>query len=163
VAAIWRFLGILGVALGVAASTAMLPAGVAHAEAALGYWSCVDGSWKAIGWPNHPRPIKACGDTTVGPPTDTKERCEAQGGIWGPIGLYPEPLCVMRTIDAGRYCRDEGECASSCLADLSGPQQDLMWAGKRVVTGGYCARVAPLVGCLAMVREGVVDGILCID
>lgn len=145
------------------AASSSVPASLSQAAPALGYWACTNGAWHAVGWPNHPKPIRSCGEMITGPATDTKETCEAAGGTWGPIGLFPEPLCVLPTMDGGRYCRDEGECSGSCLADPTKEQNETLWSGKAVVTGGYCSKVSPLVGCLAMVREGTVDGILCID
>jgi hypothetical protein len=129
-----------------------------------GYWSCNGTEWVAVGAPEHPLPLIQCGGTVVvGEPADTQERCEAQGGIWGPIGLYPEPVCTLLTIDAGRYCADMGECAASCDAILTDEQYQAMMDGEIVLTGGQCSPAVPLIGCHAMVHAGEVDGMLCID
>lgn len=129
-----------------------------------GYWSCNGTTWVAVGAPEHPKPLVQCGGTVIGGGgAVTKETCEAGGGIWGPIGLFPEPTCIERTIDAGRICADMGECAVSCDAQLTEEQYQQMLDGDVVVTTGICWSTSPLVGCHAMVHAGKVDGVLCIE
>ena len=129
-----------------------------------GFWQCDGVQWLAVGAPEHPKPLVQCGSSvTGGGGAVTKEMCEAGGGIWGPIGLFPEPTCIERTIDAGRICADMGECASSCDAQLTEEQYQQMLDGEVVVTTGICWSTTPLVGCHAMVHAGKVDGVLCID
>jgi hypothetical protein len=149
--------------LGAAAGMLAMLGAHAGARDSLSYWSCTGDRWTAVGWPNYPAPIARCGGTGDGTPADTEERCEAAGGIWGPIGLFPEPVCVQKTIDAGRYCRDAGECASTCDAELTKEQHDIVFSGRPVRTGGACWGVTPLIGCHAMVEKGWVQGVLCID
>ena len=129
----------------------------------LGYWSCNGTEWVAVGGPEHPKPLIACGGTYSGAGTGTKELCEAAGGFWGPIGLFPEPICSQPTLDAGRYCADNAECAASCDADLTKEQYDAMLKGEPVVTGGFCSQITPVIGCHAMVEQGRMTGVLCID
>jgi len=136
---------------------------VPQAAEPLGHWQCDGTQWIAVGAPEHPKPLIACGGTAIGEPTDTKERCEAAGGIWGPIGLFPEPVCSERTLDAGRICADMGECASSCDAQLTEEEYQQMLDGETVLTYGICWGATPLIGCHAMVHAGKVDGVLCID
>ena len=93
----------------------------------------------------------------------TEELCDKAGGIWGPIGLFPEPICTQRTLDAGRYCADMGECAASCDAHLTREEYQRMLDGELVLTAGICSGATPLIGCHAMVYAGKVDGVLCID
>jgi hypothetical protein len=140
------------------------PAAGAAAETP-GFWSCQAGAWEAVGAPEHAAPEWDCGATGDGSgAADTEEKCLAQGGYWGPIGLFPEPLCVLPTADGGRACQDSGECtAGACLADFKAGEYDRAWAGESFAVAGQCATHAPLVGCLAMVDRGVVNGILCID
>jgi hypothetical protein len=128
-----------------------------------GYWSCNGTQWVAVGAPEHPQPLIACGGTGTGQAAVTPELCEKAGGIWGPIGLFPEPICTQRTIDAGRYCADMGECAASCDAQLTEEEYQQMLDGELVLTGGVCSGATPLIGCHAMVHAGKVDGMLCID
>ena len=128
-----------------------------------GYWSCDGERWVAVGSPAHPEPIIACGGTVTGGGAVTEELCEAAGGTWGPIGLFPEPICSQRTLDAGRQCADMGECAASCDADLTREQYDALMSGETVLTGGFCSSATPLIGCHPMVEAGRVNGILCLD
>ena len=129
-----------------------------------GYWQCDGTEWVAVGSPEHPTPLVQCGGTVTGDGgAVTRELCEKAGGIWGPIGLFPEAVCVQRTLDAGRYCADVGECAASCDAVLTEEQYQAMMDGEPVLTGGQCSPAVPLIGCHAMVHAGKVDGMLCID
>lgn len=136
----------------------------AHAAEPPGYWQCDGTTWVAVGAPEHPEPLVVCGGTGTGEGgAVTEELCEKAGGIWGPIGLFPEPICTQRTLDAGRYCADMGECAASCDAQLSEDEYQQMLDGEVVLTGGTCSGATPLIGCHAMVFAGKVDGMLCID
>jgi hypothetical protein len=128
-----------------------------------GHWRCEDTAWIAVGAPEHPQPLIACGGTDTGQAAVTPELCEKAGGIWGPIGLFPEPICTERTIDAGRYCADMGECAASCDAHLTKEEYQQMLDGELVLAAGFCSGATPLIGCHAMVYAGKVDGMLCID
>lgn len=159
------FPGLRLLALAFCAATLLaLASGTARAEEVPGYWNCNGTEWVAVGAPEHPKPLVQCGGTvSVGGGAVTQELCEQEGGIWGPIGLFPEPVCTQRTLDAGRYCADTGECAASCDAALTEEQYQAMLDGEPVLTGGQCSPATPLIGCHAMVHAGKVDGILCID
>ena len=93
----------------------------------------------------------------------TQELCEAAGGIWGPIGLFPEPVCTTLTADAGRVCADMGECAASCDANLTSEQYQQMLDGEELFTTGFCSGAVPLIGCHATIVRGKLEGVLCID
>lgn len=97
------------------------------------------------------------------PLPQTAEQCSVAGGQWAPIGIFPAPLCRMPAPDSGRLCGDEGECVSTCLADLDEAQRDQVLRGRAVAIFGHCASHYPIVGCQAVVRRGVVDSILCRD
>ena len=157
---IWNALAALVVLLAAMGVTVPSSAG----EPPPGYWSCNGTAWVAVGAPEHPLPLVSCGApvVTVGEGY-TQESCEEAGGIWAPVGLFPEPVCSQRTIDEGRYCADNGECAASCDAVLTDEQYQAMMDGQPVLTGGLCSHTTPLIGCHAMVLAGKVDGILCID
>jgi len=96
-------------------------------------------------------------------PTDN-ESCIAQGGIWGPIGLSPEPGCMLPTTDAGKVCRDSSECQAACVAELN--QEDynnLVRYQIPIRTTGKCIAWRGSAGCKSYVENGVVNGILCVD
>lgn len=92
-----------------------------------------------------------------------KESCEALGGKWGRIGAYPEEECNLPTSDAGKECSGYDECEGSCLADLSEDEQSKVAQGIVVYTKGKCSAWKITVGCLTLVEEGKVSGIICID
>lgn len=135
----------------------LLPSGAT----ALGYWLCESGAWRAIGEPGYESPTRICGEKPV-PPTN-EAQCLERGGSWKPAGIFPAPICRMPTADAGHVCGDDNECESFCLADLTDKQRDLIRQGNRLRTLGRCAPVSPVFGCLAIVRQAEVRGLLCLD
>jgi hypothetical protein len=56
---------------------------------------------------NHPPP----------PRPESKEACNACGGLWGTQGIAEVESCICRTSDGGRECRDGAECDGVCLVD----------------------------------------------
>jgi hypothetical protein len=139
--------------------------GSASAGNAAGYWSCSGDKWIAVGDPQHAMPTKSCGSQLEIP--STQLACEQGGGRWGPAGIFPRPICKMPTHDAGRTCADDGECEGSCLAELTPAQRDLakQWVTSRQKQPllGKCTPSVPIFGCMAVVREGFVTGIMCRD
>ena len=53
-----------------------------------GYWECEGGDWRAVGHPLHSRPLRQC-DVPTQPLPQTRATCLAEGGTWGPIGIFP--------------------------------------------------------------------------
>jgi hypothetical protein len=133
-----------------------------HAD---GYWTCSGDKWVAVGDPEYAMPIKSCGSDLAIP--GTQLACEQAGGRWGPAGIFPRPICRMPTHDGGRLCADTGECEGLCLAALTPAQRDLakQWIPLRQKQQmlGKCTPSAPVYGCMAIVREGFVTGIMCRD
>jgi hypothetical protein len=132
---------------------------------AAGYWACSGDKWVAMGEPQHAMPLKSCGSKLEIP--STRLACEHGGGRWGPAGIFPRPICRMPTHDAGQSCADDGECEGSCLAALTPAQRDLakQWIPLRQKQQmlGKCTPSAPVFGCMAIVKEGFVTGIMCRD
>lgn len=157
------FLSQLAVRIAVAIVIAMTTGQAPQAAEPPGYWSCNGTEWVAVGAPEHPKPIVRCGGDGSGQGATTEELCVAAGGIWGPVGLFPEPVCTQRTIDEGRICADMGECGSSCDAVLTDEQYQSMMDGEQVLTTGFCSGSSPLIGCHTIIVAGVVQGTLCID
>jgi hypothetical protein len=90
--------------------------------------------------------------------------CEAQGGKWGRIGLAPREECNLPTTDAGKVCSDSSECEGMCVANLSREDYDRVTKNRVVIDAkGKCTPWRIVVGCLAIVTDGKVNGILCID
>lgn len=93
-----------------------------------------------------------------------KATCEAKGGRWGPIGIFPEEVCVLPTSDAGKICSDSKECEGICEASLSKDDYDrLVNYHIPVLTKGACSAQRTSIGCHAIVENGIVYGILCVD
>lgn len=126
------------------------------------YLVCEGGDWSAVGRPSYKTPMRQC-DVPIEALPDTEVACRAEGGTWGPIGIFAAAVCRLPTADANRICGDDGECESSCLAELSQGQLDRLQRGVAVPTLGRCAPVRPVVGCIAVVRRGTVDALLCLD
>ncbi len=80
-----------------------------------------------------------------------EDACVAAGGKWGKVGLYPKEICNMPTNDGGNVCRDDSDCAGSCLSE----DED--------ATSGKCTEWTTVVGCHYQVENGRVMGKLCRD
>ncbi len=141
--------------------SSLLLGGGASAVEAGGYWACVGSDWIKVGSPAYEQPIIDCAPRMSLP--GTADACTSAGGTWGPIGIFPRPVCRMPTVDAGRTCGDDGECAGTCIADLSKQRRDRVIAGGMVRTLGRCTPARPAIGCLAVVKRGYVDTIICLD
>ena len=139
----------------------LLWTGATSVTHATGYWTCSGDKWIAVGEPGHAMPSKSCGSQLEIP--GTKLSCEQAGGRWGPAGLFPKPICRIPTHDAGRICADTGECEGLCLAALTPAQRDLLHKRQKLQLLGKCTPYAPMFGCMAIVKEGFVNGLLCLD
>jgi hypothetical protein len=51
------------------------------------------------------------------PRPQTKEACDACGGLWAVHGILPEKSCICRTSDGGEPCVDGRQCVGQCLVD----------------------------------------------
>lgn len=152
----WKF------AAGLSISSAVLLWAVSASVAQPpGYWTCSDGKWTSVGHPQHAPPLKICGSRLEIPRTQLL--CEQAGGRWGPAGLFPKPICKIPTQDAGRICADTGECEGLCLAALTPAQRDLVNKRRKLQVLGKCTPSMPIFGCMAIVKEGFVTGLLCAD
>jgi len=98
----------------------------------------------------------AVGDTT-------HVTCEQAGGIWGPAGIFPNPICKMPTHDGGRLCADTGEYDGLCLAALTRARRDLFNKRQKLQVLGKCTPYAPIFGCMAIVKKGFGTEIICRD
>lgn len=90
--------------------------------------------------------------------------CLAQGGKWGRIGLSPKEQCNLPAPDAGQVCNDSSECTGLCLADLSAEEKERLTRQRTPIpTSGKCSNWVIVVGCIAVVENGQVKGIVCRD
>jgi hypothetical protein len=147
------------------AAPAEVPTIEVAAAKGFGWYACAGGRWVQHGTPAYPPPSRPCADTIAPPaPVRSEAECTERGGTWRAVGILPQKICVLPTGDAGRTCGDGGECEGTCLAALSEAERDaVMRRHQTIVTTGQCSPAIPLVGCLAIVREGVVSGIVCYD
>ena len=143
----------------------MLVAQIAVADN--GYWQCADGRWSVVGVPGHASPVKECGAVRRLP--DKEQACGEQGGKWGPVGIFPKPVCSLPTRDAGRTCADSGECEGLCLAELTPEERDRIKRNRgpnpaySLTRNGRCSPRIPVIGCHAKVEQGTVRYIVCFD
>jgi hypothetical protein len=94
-----------------------------------------------------------------GPAPTDEASCVRRGGKWGPVGLVPAPTCNLPTTDGGKPCRDRKDCESACVAELTAEEQQKLPVQKT----GKCAARQRTPGCLAMVEDGWVRTVLCVD
>jgi hypothetical protein len=89
----------------------------------------------------------------AGEPT-TAEGCRACSGEWAAHGINPQPSCLCPTIDAGKRCRDGGECQGQCLADDG--EHEITAAGPpaRGYFVGRCSRTRTSFGCHRPISTG---------
>jgi hypothetical protein len=129
---------------------------------AAGYWTCAGDKWVAVGNPQYPMPITACGSRLEIP--QTQAACEQAGGRWGPAGRSWRPMCKMPTHDGGRLCGDSTECEGMCLAAPTPEQRELIALKRQKLEMlGKCTAYRPMFGCMYIVRQGLVGGRLCRD
>ncbi len=93
-----------------------------------------------------------------------KWSCQIQGGKWGRIGIALDESCNFPTSDSGKECSDSDECEGDCLAELSNEERrKITYNDEIIYTMGKCARMQRMAGCMARVKEGKVDSIICDD
>jgi hypothetical protein len=76
--------------------------------------------------------------------------CTACRGSWGPHGITGHVGCICATSDAGRECRDGGECEGECVFE----RFDEVSPGMGVPVG-RCSEAEFLFGCNALLRDSV--------
>jgi len=111
---------------------------------------------------NQAKPPEGGNDTGANPVTNAADQaaaaaCQARGGIYGPVCLGGEMMCVERFPDAGRPCTDGSQCrGGSCYYEGPTPSP-----GQRVT--GACVQSTNPCGCHARVENGQTQGALCVD
>jgi hypothetical protein len=111
-----------------------------------------------IGCTPPPTPQDTVGVVTTGqggPPPDA-QACAARGGTMQRICLRGELTCVETYKDAGKPCKDKTDCTATCR--YRGPSRPV---GSEVV--GECQRTSDPCGCFATVKNGKLEGTLCVD
>lgn len=92
----------------------------------------------------------------VGAEPTTADGCHACGGEWAAHGLIQEPSCLCPTSDAGKRCRDGGECQGQCLADDGEREVAITDPGPpaRGYFVGKCSRHRSNFGCHRPIAAG---------
>ncbi|MCA8903102.1 MAG: hypothetical protein KDA53_17830 [Hyphomonas sp.] len=85
-------------------------------------------------------------------------RCEAVGGAIERHGLLGWESCVQRYPDAGKACKDSGDCLGKCKLDLSKPHD-----GPGEPAQGACQITDSVFGCYATVEDGLEQQTICFD
>jgi hypothetical protein len=95
---------------------------------------------------------------------ETEAQCREFGGRWGPVGIFPQPICRVPTRDGGRTCGDNDECEGMCLADLTPAERDRLRRERVTLSKlGHCTPYLQVFGCLPIVKKGQVTGLTCRD
>jgi len=86
------------------------------------------------------------------------EACAAKGGSWRRICLRGDWSCVMTYKDAGKTCTDGDQCES----------KQCRFVGDKVPKPGMeakgaCWRNTDPCGCHALIEDGKVESMICID
>lgn len=108
------------------------------------------------------------------PRPETKEQCDACGGIWAVHGLLPSESCICATKDAGKRCVDGRECVGQCLVKEDAEFQVTEHAEPpRGFYVGTCSPYDVTFGCNLVIPSGIDESLplpakeaalkLCID
>lgn len=94
------------------------------------------------------------------PPRPTnKAGCDACQGLWAKHGIAETEVCICKTKDGGKTCRDGSECEGNCLvaedakfeAIVPGPPPRGFYTGK-------CSEYDTTFGCHRSIPNGVRAG-----
>ena len=85
--------------------------------------------------------------------------CETRSGQWNEDDLK----CYVATTDGETECNDSSQCQGYCTVDLSEISEQFILEGQSVETSGKCSENIFKYGCLAIVDEGLVNEIICLD
>jgi hypothetical protein len=105
-----------------------------------------------------PATVAAPTPAAAAPPRPTTaEACKACNGIWAAHGISQTESCNCRTTDAGKRCRDGGDCQGVCIA-ADEPERETVEAGPpaRGFFVGKCSETMTAFGCSRMIDRGAV-------
>jgi hypothetical protein len=124
-----------------AASTALVVAGCA-ASASVGPAPAV-------------APAPAAAPAGPPPPPTSADACRVCHGIWAKHGIAATESCNCRTTDAGKRCKDGGECQGLCVA-ADEPEREVVEAGPpaRGYFVGRCSETVIIYGCFKPIDKG---------
>jgi hypothetical protein len=84
----------------------------------------------------------------------TKEACDACQGKWGVHGLADVAMCICKTRDSGRSCRDGSDCEGQCLAEAGGFVVVEKGPPPKGYFRGKCSDFDTTFGCHPTIPEG---------
>ena len=107
---------------------------------------------------SQPHPAGRIASNTDPPPPrpQTKEECDACGGLWEVHGIAPAESCICRTSDGGKRCLDGRECEGQCLVDESVGFEVMNESDPpRGFFTGTCSTYDTTFGCHFIIPSGV--------
>lgn len=104
-------------------------------------------------------PAKLGSQTDPPPPRpETKEQCDACGGLWAVHGIEPAESCICKTSDADKRCYDGRDCQGQCLVDKEiGFQVTNPSDPPRGFFTGTCSPYDTTFGCHFLIPPGTSD------
>jgi hypothetical protein len=84
----------------------------------------------------------------------TADECRKCNGQWGVQGLRQEEMCICRTSDSGKECKDGLDCQGECVAvdgrtEISDPGPPA-----RGYFLGTCSEFETMFGCRRLLMDG---------
>ena len=118
--------------------------------------------WVKHGNPDYPAPVVGC-NTKPSLPKNEKD-CLDSGGVWGKIGIFPQPVCNRKAVDRGILCRDNSQCEGTCQVDLTQEELSQGMRGRinKNVKYGQCSVWVLEMGCQGVMKNGKVQ-VICAD
>jgi hypothetical protein len=84
----------------------------------------------------------------------TEAECRACNGEWGVHGLRQVTSCLCRTRDAGKVCKDGGDCEGECLVDDGKTEITDPGPPPRGYFLGRCSDFDHVFGCHKLLLDG---------
>lgn len=84
----------------------------------------------------------------------TEADCRGCKGIWGPQGINQTTMCVCRTSDAGKECRDGLDCQGECVAVDGRTEITDPGPPARGYFLGACSEFDLMFGCRKLLPDG---------
>ena len=92
--------------------------------------------------------------TAAGERPKSRAACDACQGRWGIHGLADVEICLCKTRDSGRTCRDGNDCEGQCLAEADGFVVVDKGPPARGYFKGRCSEFDTTFGCHRLVPAG---------
>jgi hypothetical protein len=89
------------------------------------------------------------------PRPQTKQACDACGGLWDKHGIAETEGCICKTKDGGKACRDGAECEGQCLVGAES-KFEVVQPGPpaRGFYTGRCSNYETTFGCFRVLERG---------